>query len=676
MKYQTQIVNTNSDVTSWALPEGAISRWGRGVVHNIAFDSVNNLLAVGSLVGLWLYDISTLAPIELWETERGMILALDFSPNGQWLATGNADGTIKVWDVQQGVCVTQTSIRTESWPPDQLAFSSDNQYIAASSSRNGYIFIWNVESGNQIAKFSSEPVKTAQNPRPAPLPLCFSLDGHLLACTDKSDKTTHVSNSISVWHVTSGKRIAYLCGGHTTQISALCFSPCGQFLASGDVFGTLKEWDITTEKQVRMSNEFAERWMIPCYTHSGTLFVAGECQSRITVWDADHCKKLGTFEYHGNTKAFHFSSVEARSNNKSRLVLAVANQLDFKVWTSDNPNVATSISYHSYIPNCVKFSSDGNILVCVGFGTAACWNVPKQTRTEITRTKTKIHSVHITATGVMLAMGSIGNTVYVWNVGTHETVAALTLHKEIVGRSSVAFAPTDDHWVSWGKSERGGNLYVWDSKGNQTVLSEHRYPPKAMLFHPYGNQLVSASIDKTGEVKIARIWDVASKEELCSLPLTSLLDADLYIGKPNQIQRWCESLAKDDSKQLRNNVAIEFSPCGTLIAAGIYGEIRLWNVPTYDIRMAILLPQSCQKPYALTFSPCGRYLASGSWWTGTEKVSIRLWDVTTGKNIAVFWGHPTDIQDLAFSPDGKILASGSYDGTILLWDMKPYLRNT
>ena len=49
----------------------------------------------------------------------------------------------------------------------------------------------------------------------------------------------------------------------------------------------------------------------------------------------------------------------------------------------------------------------------------------------------------------------------------------------------------------------------------------------------------------------------------------------------------------------------------------------------------------------------------------TEKVPIRLWEVATGENIATFWGHPTDIQDLAFSPDGTLLASGSFDGTIL-----------
>ena len=121
--------------------------------------------------------------------------------------------------------------------------------------------------------------------------------------------------------------------------------------------------------------------------------------------------------------------------------------------------------------------------------------------------------------------------------------------------------------------------------------------------------------------------------------------------------------------------SITFSPCGTLLAGGLYGGIHLWDAATLEPRMGMILPESCSHIGVVVFSPCGRYLVSGSWWNKTDKVSIRLWEVATGENIHTFWGHTSDVQNLAFSPDGGLLASAGYDGAILLWDMRPYLRN-
>jgi WD40 repeat protein len=66
--------------------------------------------------------------------------------------------------------------------------------------------------------------------------------------------------------------------------------------------------------------------------------------------------------------------------------------------------------------------------------------------------------------------------------------------------------------------------------------------------------------------------------------------------------------------------------------------------------------------YSVAFSPDGTILASGS---GDHK--IKLWDVATGKEQATLKGHTGGVYSVAFSPDGTILASGSLDGTIKLW---------
>ena len=91
----------------------------------------------------------------------------------------------------------------------------------------------------------------------------------------------------------------------------------------------------------------------------------------------------------------------------------------------------------------------------------------------------------------------------------------------------------------------------------------------------------------------------------------------------------------------------------------------------------LLSPLSAQEPklpdtlkghtdgvYCVAYSPDGKTLASGS----VDK-TIKLWSVATGKEQATLKGHMKEVSSVAYSPDGKTLASGSFDGTIKLWDM-------
>jgi WD40 repeat protein len=98
-----------------------------------------------------------------------------------------------------------------------------------------------------------------------------------------------------------------------------------------------------------------------------------------------------------------------------------------------------------------------------------------------------------------------------------------------------------------------------------------------------------------------------------------------------------------------------------LASGGSDAAIRLWDVSTSK---EILCLQGHQEMVlSVSWSPDGKTLASGS-----KDKTIRLWNASTGKQIRSLVGHQNDISSVAWSPDGKTLASGSPDKTIRLWD--------
>jgi serine/threonine protein kinase len=136
------------------------------------------------------------------------------------------------------------------------------------------------------------------------------------------------------------------------------------------------------------------------------------------------------------------------------------------------------------------------------------------------------------------------------------------------------------------------------------------------------------------------------------------------------------SLAQTLTGHSSSVASVAFSPDGKVLASGSWdGTTKLWEVKTGreintlngHSRRGLFDSFHFDSVNSVAFSPDGKVLASGS---GYRDKTIKLWEVKTGREINSLTGHSTTVNSVAFSPDGQVLASGSGDNTIKLWEVK------
>jgi WD40 repeat protein len=202
-------------------------------------------------------------------------------------------------------------------------------------------------------------------------------------------------------------------------------------------------------------------------------------------------------------------------------------------------------------------------------------------------------------------------------------VRALRGHTDMV--TSVAFSP-DGKWLASG--DRRGVIRIWNV-ADGTIIREwaaHGEEIIAVLFSPDGSLLVSATD------RVVNIWRIG--------------DWSLV----HQI------VQKEENRIIPGVSAIAFSPDGKLLAIGDYLKTRVIQVSDWKEVLRL------RRAEALAFSPDGRYLAM------SEEEDIAIVSLSDGKALRILRGHKNIITCLAFSHDGKLLASASVDRTIALWN--------
>jgi serine/threonine protein kinase len=342
---------------------------------------------------------------------------------------------------------------------------------------------------------------------------------------------------------------------------------------------------------------------------------------------------------------------QARIEQEANQVQQQAEQIAESNKSEKVAHLLDTLYGHQETVQSVAFSPNGNTLASASHDRIIkLWDVHSGTLTTTLQGVTSNgKSLAFSPDGTLLAIiGSWDKSIKLWDVRSGTLKTTLQGHEHWV--RSIAFSP-DGNTLASGSADYDIKLWDVHSGTLQTTLRGHQGAVNSVAFSPDGNTLASGSDDKT-----IKLWDARSGT------LKTTLQGH---------EGWVRGIA--------------FSPDGTLLASASHDRtIKLWDVHSEKLKttdsvisadfsyfwlifilVAVLFGLDLTpRPFVefLAFSPDGTLLAGGS----TDK-TIKIWDVRSGKYKTTIEGHQGSVNSVAFSPDGTLLASGSNDKTIKLW---------
>ncbi|KAF3763158.1 hypothetical protein M406DRAFT_84049 [Cryphonectria parasitica EP155] len=383
----------------------------------------------------WSACISTL------EGHSARVSSIAFSPDGQHIASGSDDRTIKIWNAESGACISTLEGHSD-WVRC-IAFSPDGQHIA-SGSDDGTIKIWNAESGACISTLEGHSAWVRC--------IAFSPDGQHIA--SGSDDGT-----IKIWNAESGACISTL-EGHSDWVRCIAFSPDGQHIASGSDDGTIKIWN--AESGACISTLEGHSAWVRCIAFSpdGQHIASGSSDGTIKIWNAESGACISTLEGHSapvSSIAFSPDGQHIASGSDDRTI---------KIWNAESGACISTLEGHSDWVRCIAFSPDGqHIASGSDDGTIKIWNAESGACISTLEGHSAwVRCIAFSPDGQHIASGSSDGTIKIWNAESGACISTLEGHSAPV--SSIAFSPDGQHIAS---GSDDGTIKIWNAESGACI---------------------------------------------------------------------------------------------------------------------------------------------------------------------------------------------------------------
>lgn len=257
--------------------------------------------------------------------------SIAFSPDGQILASGSFDQTIKLWHMRKGQELPLRIGHRKS--VNRIAFSPDGQ-ILVSSGEDKTIKLWQVRDGRKLST----------HVHPGSGFFAFSPDGKTIA-TGNTD--------IKLWDAGTGKHLQTL--SSFLSVACFAFSPDGQLLATSNLQGTIKLWQVSTGWQIRTLTFDSGRVCCVAFSPNGQILATSGDDQTIKLWQVSTGQQICAFI--GNTDSVH--SVVFSPNGQ---MLAGCKDDTIKLWQVSTGWEICNLTGHADAITSIAFSPDGQTL--------------------------------------------------------------------------------------------------------------------------------------------------------------------------------------------------------------------------------------------------------------------------------------------------------------------------
>jgi len=496
-------------------------------LESILFTLDGKHLLAASENGVWVRDLGDRLSTDRLLQQPAKPLSMAITPDGQTLAAGNDDGTIRLWDLPSAR--ERLVLPGHGGAVRHVALTPDGRTLA-SGGDDRTARLWDVSTGKPLAVL---------NHRYAVWALAFSPDGRMLASACSEEKRPFVASTVQLWDVArAAERKAF--DLKQNRVSSLLFLPDGRTLVLGCSDKTLQLLDAGDGPKLTELPGHApkETWALAFAPDGRTLASAGD-DHQVKLWDPGTGRLRAALQGHG-------SLVTALAYSPDGRTLASASfDRTVKLWDAGSGQLRTTLSGAKDRLRCLAFSPDGRILAAGGHDSVRLWDVASGLALASLPGDSLVHGLAFSPNAAMFASARKDGKVRLRDPSTWQLRRTLDDTDEV---SCLAFAP-DSNTLACGN--RAGIIRLWDvGRGQErAVLRGHVKEIFGLAFSPDGLTLASAGEDKT-----VRLWQTSTGEELLLL--------EGHTARVNAV-----AFARDGR---------------TLASASHDGAIKLWRADSHD----------------------------------------------------------------------------------------------